>query len=169
MQKVIVIGCPGAGKSYFAKQLHALTGLPLYHLDMIWHKSDKTNITKQEFKEQLDMIIEQEGWIIDGNYQDSLAARLVACDTVFFLDYPLAVCLEGAKTRIGKKRDDMPWIEEVFDEEFKAFIEAFPSCQLPYIYQLLEQHADKEIIIFKDRQQAQTYLDALKNVHFHSK
>lgn len=34
MQKVIVIGCPGSGKSTFSKKLHDITGLPLYRLDM---------------------------------------------------------------------------------------------------------------------------------------
>ncbi|MEY8605912.1 hypothetical protein [Muribaculum intestinale] len=32
MKKVIIIGCPGAGKSTFARKLSAKTGLPLYYL-----------------------------------------------------------------------------------------------------------------------------------------
>ena len=43
MKKVIVIGSPGAGKSTFARKLKEKTGLPLWYLDMIWHKTDKTN------------------------------------------------------------------------------------------------------------------------------
>lgn len=53
MKKAIVIGCPGSGKSYFAKKLHDATGFPLYHLDMIWHKPDKTHISREEFDETL--------------------------------------------------------------------------------------------------------------------
>ena len=34
MNKVIVIGCPGSGKSTFSRALHELTDLPLYHLDL---------------------------------------------------------------------------------------------------------------------------------------
>lgn len=45
MRKVIVIGSPGAGKSTFSRQLHRLTGLPLYHLDLLWHKPDRTNVS----------------------------------------------------------------------------------------------------------------------------
>ena len=33
MKKIIIIGCPGSGKSYFSKKLRDLTGYPLYHLD----------------------------------------------------------------------------------------------------------------------------------------
>ena len=46
MKRVIVIGSPGAGKSTFAGKLRDRTGLPLYYLDMIWHLSDRTNITQ---------------------------------------------------------------------------------------------------------------------------
>ena len=44
MQKVIVIGCPGSGKSTFARALQAKTGLPLVHLDMLFWNADRTEI-----------------------------------------------------------------------------------------------------------------------------
>ena len=47
MKKVIVIGSPGAGKSVFSKKLSKITKLPLYHLDMIYHKKDGTQIQNQ--------------------------------------------------------------------------------------------------------------------------
>ena len=50
MRKVIIIGCPGAGKSTFARKLRDVTGLPLYYLDMLWQKPIKTNVTGKEFK-----------------------------------------------------------------------------------------------------------------------
>ena len=41
MKKVLILGCPGAGKSTFARKLRDKTGLPLYYLDMIWHKPEE--------------------------------------------------------------------------------------------------------------------------------
>ncbi len=111
MQKVIVIGCPGAGKSTFARRLREKTGLPLYYLDMLWHKPDRTNMSQEEFDTRLQEILKQERWIVDGNYLRTLEMRLQACDTVFFLDYPLELCLEGARARIGTVREDLPWQE----------------------------------------------------------
>ena len=90
MKRVLVIGSPGAGKSTFARKLRDGTGLPLYYLDMVWHRSDRTNISREEFDQRLCEILEKDRWIVDGNYLRTLEMRLHACDTVFFLDYPLA-------------------------------------------------------------------------------
>ncbi len=161
MKKIIVIGSPGAGKSTFSRRLRDITGLPLYHLDMIWHKPDKTNISKEEFDRLLEEIVVTDKWIIDGNYQRTLETRLEKCDTVFLMDFPLDVCLAGAKARIGKKRDDMPWVEEELDEEFRQWIIDFPVMKLPEIYEMLDKYAGKNIIVFKSRQEAETYLEKL--------
>lgn len=108
MQKVLVIGSPGAGKSTFSRKLRDATGLPLYYLDMIWHRPDKTNISREELTARQEEIMKTPKWIIDGNYLSTMELRLKNCDTVFFLDYPLEVCLAGAKARIGTKREDIP-------------------------------------------------------------
>lgn len=157
-EKIIVIGSPGAGKSTFSRKLSEITGVPLYHLDMIWHKADKTNISKEEFDKKLNDILLNEKWIIDGNYQRTIEVRLQECDAVFLLDYPLDVCLTGAKSRVGKKRSDLPWVETEFDDEFRQFIIDFPDKDLPQIYNMLEKFKDKKIEIFKSREQAETCL-----------
>ena len=102
MLKAIIIGSPGAGKSTFARKLRDITNLPLYYLDMLWHKPDGTNISREEFDLQLGEILKKRRWIIDGNYRRTLETRLKECHTVFLLDFPLEVCLLGAKSRIGK-------------------------------------------------------------------
>ena len=164
MLKVIVIGCPGAGKSTFSRKLRDVTKLPLYYLDMIWHKSDQTNVSREEFDVSLDEIIRSDQWIIDGNYLTSLERRLQACDTIFLLDYSLDVCLSGVEARIGKEREDMPWIETQFDAEFKQWIIDFSKDQRPKIYELLKKYqAGRDIIIFKTRDEATTFINKLFN------
>lgn len=161
MNRIMVIGCPGSGKSTFARNLHDITGLPLYYLDMIWHKSDRTNISREEFDFRLRKIINRDKWIIDGNYNRTLDKRLEKCDTVFLFDLLTSICMDSVSARIGVKREDMPWIEEEFDEEFKQWIVDFPKSQLPEIYDLLKQYQDKNIIIFKAREDADAYLKKL--------
>ena len=161
MQKVIVIGCSGAGKSTFSRNLRDRTGLPLYYLDMIWHKPDKTTYSREEFDLSLDNIIRQDKWIIDGNFSRTLPVRMAACDTVFLLDMPLEVCLAGVTSRIGTKREEMPWVEDGFDADFKLRIENFAKDELPQIYELLKKHSDKKVIVFKSHAEIDTYLENL--------
>ncbi len=162
MEKVIVIGCPGAGKTTFAEKLQRVTGLPLYYLDAIWHKPDRTHISREEYDERLKSILVQDAWIIDGNYSRTMETRMAACDTVFLFDLPVADCLQGATERLGKERYDMPWIDTELDPRLKAEIESFPEKNLPAIYALLEKFkAGRQIVIFRSRRQAEEFIQTV--------
>lgn len=157
MKRIIVIGCPGSGKTTFAKKLRDRSRLPLFHLDAIWHKPDRTHIAREEFDARLDKLLALDAWIIDGNYSRTMERRMDACDTVFFLDYPTEVCLEGIRTRRGTARSDMPWIETEEDVEFIEFVKNFNELQRPQILALLDKYK-KNVIVFTDRAQADAYL-----------
>ena len=162
MQKVIIIGCPGSGKTTFAEKLNRITGLPLYYLDSIWHKSDKTHISREEFDESLSAIFSTSEWIIDGNYNRTMEERIRQCDTLFLFDLPTEVCIKGATDRLGKERCDLPWTEEELTASFKKSIEDFPRNSLPKIYELIEKYGkDKQVIVFRSREDADCYLDAI--------
>lgn len=161
MKKVIVIGCSGAGKSTFSRMLRDKTGLKLYYLDMIWHKPDRTNVSEEEFDDKLREILCRDEWIIDGNYLRTLEMRLKECDTVFLFDFPTDVCLEGVRNRIGTVREDMPWVELEEDEEFMEWISNFSADKLPKVYELLKKYSDKDIYIFKNREEEYEYLNKL--------
>ena len=157
MERVLVIGCPGAGKTHFARALAAKTGLPLFHLDLLWHLPDKTTVSRPVFDTRLAEILCQTRWILDGNYLRTLGRRLVCCDSVFLLDYPTSLCLAGAAGRVGQKRPDLPWVEEELDEEFKNWILDFPRDQLPEIYRLLAGCRGR-VTVFHTREEADRWL-----------
>ena len=159
MNKIIIIGCPGAGKSTFSRELQKKTKLPLFHLDMLFWNEDKTHVAREVFDKKLSDILIQSHWIVDGNYGRTLERRLKVCDTVFLFDLAVDDCLSGVKARIGKPRDDMSWIEQELDEEFKNWIIDFPKNELPNIYSLLKKYSDINVVIFKSRQQINDYLD----------
>lgn len=158
MKKVIIIGCPGSGKSTFARSLSAKTGLPVYYLDMIYHKPDRTTVTREEFDEKLLEIISKDQWIIDGNYMRTMPVRVDNADTIFWLDYPEEVCLQGIEERFGKPRPDMPWVEIEYDEEFIKFIKEFNTESKPKILSLLNATQGKKIHIFKSRQEQDDFI-----------
>ncbi|MBR5140842.1 MAG: adenylate kinase [Clostridia bacterium] len=159
MQRIIVIGCPGSGKTTFAEKLAAKSGLDLFYLDAIWHKPDRTHISREEFDARLSEILERDLWIIDGNYSRTLERRIDACDTVILFDLPTELCIEGATLRLGKKRCDMPWIDTELDPWLKNEIEEFSIKNLPTIYALLEKYkCGKRIVIFKKREEADSFL-----------
>ena len=163
MNRIMVIGCPGSGKSTFSKALHEITDIPLYHLDMLYWNADKTTVDKAVFREKLSGTIQKSQWIIDGNYDSTIELRLKACDTVIFLDYPVDVCLNGIRERRGKARTDLPWIEKSDEEdaEFIEFIKNYNSKNRPKVMALLDKYSDREIYIFKSRNEADEFLNKL--------
>ena len=161
MQKALVIGCPGSGKSTFARRLQALTGLPLIYLDQLFWNANKTWVSPETLDARIEAALSGDRWIIDGNYTRTLELRLQACDTVFFLDYPLELCLQSVEQRVGTVRPDMPWVEEELDPEFADFIRAFPQTTRPKILTLLEQYRDRAIHIFHSRAEADEFLTRL--------
>ena len=163
MKKVIIIGCPGSGKSTFARKLSAITGLPLYHLDMMYWNKDRTTVEKDVFVERLRNAMSEDMWIIDGNYNSTMEMRLKECDTVFFLDYPTQICIDGIESRRGKARSDIPWVENNdVDVEFVEFVNRFNSDSRPGIIGLLEKYSSKNIMIFRSRNESEEHLNLLK-------
>ena len=161
MNKAIIIGCPGSGKSTFSRALHALTSLPLYHLDLLKWNSDKTTVSKEVFLERLQNVLLLDKWIIDGNYGSTIELRMKECDTVFFLDYPVEVCIDGIRQRQGKQRSDMPWIETEDDAEFPEFIRNYNTQSRPKVLELLNNYPQKDVFIFKSRKEADEYLNKI--------
>ena len=163
MKKIMVIGCPGSGKSTFSRKLHNLTGIPLFHLDMMYWNPDRTTVEKAVFRERLSNAIQMDEWIIDGNYGSTIELRLQACDTVIFMDYPVNVCLEGIKERRGKARADMPWVEKEDEEdaEFIEFIKNYNIQSRPKVMELLDRYSYKDIHVFKTRKEADNFLNRL--------
>ena len=163
MNKIIVIGCSGSGKTTFAQKLRDATGIPLFHLDAIWHLPDRTHITRDAFDARLGEVLALDAWIIDGNYSRTLERRIAACDTVFLFDLPTDVCLGGAISRVGKPRVDMPWFDTELDPWLKNEIEQFKEEKLPEIYALLEKYkSGRTVVVFKSRDEADEFVRGIK-------
>ena len=156
--RILILGCPGSGKSTFARALAARTGLPLVHLDNIWWRADGTHVPREAFDLALGELLRGEQWIMDGDYSRTYEVRIRAADTVIFLDYPEAVCMDGIRARVGQARPDMPWAETALDPELVALVQNYRRDNRPQVLALLQKYPEKQAIVFTDRAQADRWL-----------
>ena len=161
MKRIVVTGCPGSGKSVLSLKLQEKTGLPLYHLDNVWWKPDRTHITREEFDAALAAILEEDEWIIDGSYSRTFEPRIAACDTVILLDYDTDVCLQGIIDRVGQSRPDIPWTEQTLDPELVEITETYKERNNPILTELFRKYPDKEIHVFHSRSETDAWLQTL--------
>jgi adenylate kinase family enzyme len=130
MQRVLVIGISGAGKSTFTRKLAARTGLPVIHLDTEFWQPGWKITPREQWRPKVAKLVEREAWIMDGSFGASLDLRLPRADTVVWFDYPRHVCLRRAIWRVltsyGRVRPDLaPECPEKFDLEFLRYIWGF--------------------------------------------
>ena len=149
--RILILGCPGSGKSTFARALAARTGLPLIHLDNLWWRADGSHISREEFDRALAELLAGERWIMDGDYSRTYEVRIRACDTAIFLDYPEDVCMAGITARVGQPHADMPWTETALDPELVALVQNYRRDNRPQVLSLLQRYPDKQSLIFTGR------------------
>jgi adenylate kinase family enzyme len=127
VQRVLVIGPCGAGKSTLSTALGAKLGLPVYHMDQLNWKPGWVESSKYELREKLAQIVGNERWLIDGTYGGTLGERLPYADKVIYLDYPITLCVKRLLKRIwtyrGRSRPDMTeGCPERFDIAFLFYL-----------------------------------------------
>ena len=167
MERIIIIGCGGAGKSTLARQLGEKTGIPVVHLDQIWWAPGSwQHMSREEFDVRLFEEMEKPRWILDGNFNRTLELRLGKCDTVIYLDLPRVVCLISWLGRViknwGHARPDMAeGCCEWFDPEMAKWIWNFNKQNRSRYLQLLSNLEDKQVYILKNRRAVKKFLDTL--------
>ena len=166
MERVVIIGCGGAGKSTLARALGEKTGLPVVHLDKLFWKPGWVEKSPEEFDELHRQALAGEQWILDGNFNRTMTQRIARCDTVIYLDFSRFSCVWGVMKRIlttyGTVRPDMgEGCPERFDLDFLKWVWNFNKNKRQRYYDLLNSLENKQVYILRSRREVNAFLHNL--------
>jgi len=156
INRISIIGGPGTGKSTLAKNLGKELNLPIYHIDGIHHLENWEVRDKKERDKIILEKIQEEKWIIDGTYRDTLKARVKSADMIIYLDYSSIAKLKGIIERYiynkGKERPEIPGCRERLNLEFIKFTLKWTKNKREQINEILQKYGKtNKVIIFKNR------------------
>jgi adenylate kinase family enzyme len=158
VDRVLVIGSGGAGKSTVARRIATSTGLPIVHLDRLYWHPGWVPTPADEWDQVVRDVVAGSRWVIDGNYGGTMALRLAAADTVVFLDVPRTRCLLRVLKRVaqhrGRSRDDIsPGCPEHLSREFVWWIWRYPATRRAGVLALLadfERRGGRVVVLRSD-------------------
>jgi len=165
MERILIIGSPGSGKSTFAIELGKKTGLPVIHLDHEFWNPGWAMTPRELWLERTHDMIERDRWIIDGTYDSSLHIRLPRADTVVFLDFPRYLCLWRILKRIilnfSRVRPDMgEGCPDKIDFEFFKWVWNYRRDRYPNIKKCLrENFSAGNLVVVESPQTLRQYLN----------
>jgi adenylate kinase family enzyme len=169
MQRVLVMGSSGSGKSTFAMRLAEITSLPMVSLDALYWQPGWQPSDPDRFSDRVQQALAAGRWIVDGNYVSSGAGALrrSLADTVIWFDLPRHVCISGVINRIargyGRVRPEMAaGCPERIDLTFIRYVWNYRREQRPKVLRYLEElRPDQSLICFTARRQGDAFLAGL--------
>ena len=166
MERIIIIGCGGAGKSTLARKLGEKTGLPVVHLDKLFWKPGWVEMERDAFDALLRRELAKDKWIMDGNFNRTMPERIARCDTIIYLDFNRVTCLLGVMKRIlmtyGTVRPDMgEGCPERIEFEFFKWVWNFNKNKREKYYKLLNEAEGVQTIVLKNRRMVRKYLKTI--------
>ena len=110
VERVVVLGRGGAGKSVFAQELGRLTDLPVIEVDKHFWDPELKPMRTGLWRERQVALAKELRWVIDGDLgpYDDLEPRLRRADAVVVFDFPFWHCAWRAARR-GRERADFWW------------------------------------------------------------
>ncbi|ARI79049.1 P-loop NTPase family protein [Halobacillus mangrovi] len=171
MKRIMVMGVSaGAGKSTFARKLGEKLGINVYHLDRFYWEPGWKEASVEDFTRRQQEAMNQEEWILEGNYQSTYRIRADKADTIIYIDMPLSICLYRVFKRWlihrGKSRPDLgEGCPDKLDFEFIKFIVTTYHARKKKMYKRLQDFQEiggqKKVIALKGRKAVKTYLENL--------
>ena len=126
MQRVMIVGQPGSGKSWLAVRLGSRLGLPVHHMDHIHWQPGWVERSAADKARLCAEVEAQDTWVFEGNFSTTAANRAARADLLVWLDLPVSLRLWRVTWRkirgFGQQRPDMaPGCPERLGREAGAF------------------------------------------------
>ncbi len=147
MQRIAVVGSGGAGKSMLARQIGAIAGLPVVHLDHQYWSPGWVPMPDDEWVEHQLALLSGDRWVIDGNYAATLELRAERAEVVVFLDLPRRVCLARAVRRFRSPILQADGCPQKVDLQFLRWIWEFPTRSRPRLLAILNTYSARTRIV----------------------
>ncbi len=168
MKKIVIFGNAGSGKSTFAVKLSKKLWIQAYHLDKELLREHRTRVDAPKELAIIQKIIDQPTRIVEGNYTVSFEQRVLAADTIIYLDIPRVRCIRNVFVRLIKYKYfhiDRPdiWVnkETHIDFGFYKRIWDFPRVRGSKLFPILEKHNKKAIWLHSHRE-ANAFIDQMR-------
>lgn len=126
MQRVVILGNGGSGKSTFARALGKRLGLPVVHLDQLFWEPGWVEPDAEQFRTRVSRAIAADSWVCEGNYaRRTFDLRLPRADLIIWLDTPRLTCFTRVIMRsvLDRPRPDRAaGCSEKLDRAFLKFV-----------------------------------------------
>jgi adenylate kinase family enzyme len=87
-RRIIIRGTSGAGKTTLARRIAAARAIPHVELDGIFHQAGWTPLADEHFRAAVADFMDDDRWVVCGNYRQVAPLLLARADTVVLLDLP---------------------------------------------------------------------------------
>lgn len=168
MKRIMVIGACGSGKSTLARKIHDLTQLRLIHLDQEYWQPGWIEPDLEIWLKKNNELINQEAWVIDGNYGSSMVERIKRADTIVMLEVPTWKALYRVIKRVvkhwGKVRPDMrEGCPEKLSLSFLHYVMMFNLTRRPGNHRKIREYGQgKSVHILKSNKDIEQFLETIK-------
>lgn len=173
MKRVLILGPSGSGKSTLGERLGRVLNIPVIHLDQHYWNPNWVDTPKDVWREKVKGLIQQDSWVMDGNYTSTLALRASVADTIIFIDIPrrlsyLRVFVRFLKFRGRARPDVTDNCPEKIDLEFLRYIWDYPLTRRPRILGFLEQlKLKKRVLILHGQRDIEEFILSVRKMSMH--
>jgi len=166
MERVLLIGSGGSGKTTLARRVAAAAALPLFHLDRLYWRPGWQPTPPDVWELTVSRVLAGDRWVIDGNYGGTLALRLAAADTAIFLDVPRSVCLARVLRRgLGRPREEVaPGCPQRLTWPFVRWVWGYPRTRRPRVLAQLEEFERRggRVVVLRAGEEIEAFVGSIR-------